>query len=787
MGLWSDTFGGGNSLQQSIANVTTPGDNTTYVGGVLTNNDTNQAVDDSNAVVGNDGSIFTNNSSSGNDGNGGSNNNVGGAPSGGFLSFLNPVSIIGKLSGWANGLDPENDANTSINGREYYTSSDGMVYTYNALGLPYEVVQGEDGNFVDKLSVVDEETGLTGYQQLAQDLKDSGDDEGAAQVLQEEQQNADNVEIEKTVAEQVLEWAKSTGMNLQNTDIKAIIDDPNKFLADRNMVLEDVVPTLNANAAGTNILGSDPKYSLGEADALNIETATAGDASTIGSVTAATPVSYKASTNLDKMDSSFDVNAATGTIDDDNLVDASTIVTDMQGAATGRNADGTINYSGIASNDYATQKFSSIIDTSTVSGKNLAKALGEGNYLDEKATIAGQMKIISEQFVNAQGQAVIPKWAQKMARSVAQTMAFDGISGSAQTSAMATAIMEATLGIAEREATFFQTLTTKNLDNRQQAIINKANILSRFEVANLGARQAAAVQNAKSFLEMDLKNLTNEQQAEVINKQAKTQALFEDSKIINAQRLFTAEQTNDFNKFYDELNVAVQKHNSSEINAMKKFNAGEINDTREFNAELEDSRARFYANMQYNIDSANAKWRQEVTVKQFQTTWDAISTDVKNSLDLSTEGMNQLWDRTDSLLDFVFRKSEGDANREVTLIGSQLQAQAQQSGGSSWWETILGIGGTLLGTDAGSSAAIKWLKGLSDIRLKKNVRKINTVNGINIYSWEWNDEGIRLGADQDHTTGFIAQDLMKTHPEAISTHDSGYLMVNYKAVQNGLQ
>jgi len=286
---------------------------------------------------------------------------------------------------------------------------------------------------------------------------------------------------------------------------------------------------------------------------------------------------------------------------------------------------------------------------------------------------------------------------------------------------------------------------------------------------------------------MDLKNLTNEQQAEVINKQAKTQALFEDSKIINAQRLFTAEQTNDFNKFYDELNVAVEKHNSSEINAMKRFNAGEINDTREFNAELEDSRARFYANMQYNIDSANAKWRQEVTVKQFQTTWDAISTDVKNSLDLSTEGMNQLWDRTDSLLDFVFRKSEGDANREVTLIGSQLQAQAQQEGGSSWWESILGIGGTLLGTDAGSAAAIKFITSLSDVRLKKNVRKINTTNGINIYSWEWNDEGIRLGADQDHTTGFIAQDLMKTHPEAISTHDSGYLMVNYKAVQNGLQ
>jgi len=149
----------------------------------------------SNTVTGNSAANNPNN----NDNSDSSSNTVGGAPSGGILSYFNPVSIIGNLAGWANGLDPENDANTSINGREYYTSSEGMVYTYNALGLPYEVVQGSDGNFVDKLSVVDEETGLTGYQQLAQDLKDSGDDEGAAQVLQEAEQNADDVAREKSV------------------------------------------------------------------------------------------------------------------------------------------------------------------------------------------------------------------------------------------------------------------------------------------------------------------------------------------------------------------------------------------------------------------------------------------------------------------------------------------------------------------------------------------------------------------------------------------------------------
>ena len=35
MGFWSDTFGGGNSFSESVANVTTPGDNYEYIGGDL--------------------------------------------------------------------------------------------------------------------------------------------------------------------------------------------------------------------------------------------------------------------------------------------------------------------------------------------------------------------------------------------------------------------------------------------------------------------------------------------------------------------------------------------------------------------------------------------------------------------------------------------------------------------------------------------------------------------------------------------------------------------------------
>jgi hypothetical protein len=89
----------------------------------------------------------------------------------------------------------------------------------------------------------------------------------------------------------------------------------------------------------------------------------------------------------------YTVNAATGQITDRNLVDAEQI--DMTGAATGVNADGSTSVLGNALNDFATQNISKIIDTSTVAGKLLADKLGQGNYTDSKATVLGQMKIIS--------------------------------------------------------------------------------------------------------------------------------------------------------------------------------------------------------------------------------------------------------------------------------------------------------------------------------------------------------------------------------------------------------
>ena len=76
------------------------------------------------------------------------------------------------------------------------------------------------------------------------------------------------------------------------------------------------------------------------------------------------------------------------------------------------------------------------------------------------------------------------------------------------------------------------------------------------------------------------------------------------------------------------------------MNQMERFNVGEVNDSAEFMATLEDSRQRFYAEMQYNIDLATAKWRQVVKQKT-QFRFDAASEDIKNGLDISTEAQTK--------------------------------------------------------------------------------------------------------------------------------------------------
>ena len=357
---------------------------------------------------------------------------------------------------------------------------------------------------------------------------------------------------------------------------------------------------------------------------------------------------------------------------------------------------------GAALKDYASQNISNIIDTSTPAGKALAAQLGDGNYTDSKATVEGQLQILQQQFTDPNtGQPTIPSWAAGTARNVSRIAAFTGMTGTAATAAMAQALLEASLPIAQSDSQFFQTVTLQNLSNKQQATINTANVLANMDMKNLDARETAAVTNAQSFLQMDMKNLDDSQQAAVINGQSRVQSILADANATNTARLSVAQNQDDMNKFYDNLSASISQFNASQKDSMSQYNAGQINATDQFNSSLENNRQQFYSNMQYNVDTANANWRNNVTLTENQESFQAAATDVKNRVDLSNEQLTQLWDRSDSLLDYVWKTADKTAQRANNIAVASLQAKtasqvADQQGFGQLISTVLGAAGSAL-------------------------------------------------------------------------------------------
>lgn len=70
----------------------------------------------------------------------------------------------------------------------------------------------------------------------------------------------------------------------------------------------------------------------------------------------------------------------------------------------------------------------------------------------------------------------------------------------------------------------------------------------------------------------------------------------------------------------------------------------------------------------------------------------------------------------------------------------------------------------------------------SDIRLKKNIKPLGTEGGINVYSWDWNEDGKRVADPAQPTVGVMAQELQETHPHLVQLGSDGFLRVDYKGL-----
>jgi hypothetical protein len=99
---------------------------------------------------------------------------------------------------------------------------------------------------------------------------------------------------------------------------------------------------------------------------------------------------------------------------------------------------------------------------------------------------------------------------------------------------------------------------------------------------------------------------------------------------------------------------------------------------------------------------------------------------------------------------------------------NQLNAyNAQQAAGGGFMGGLMSLGG---------SAITKY----SDIRLKKNIKKLGTLRkGIDIYSYNYIDY---KDLPKDKQIGVMAQEVEKVIPEAVITMADGYKAVNYALI-----
>lgn len=67
----------------------------------------------------------------------------------------------------------------------------------------------------------------------------------------------------------------------------------------------------------------------------------------------------------------------------------------------------------------------------------------------------------------------------------------------------------------------------------------------------------------------------------------------------------------------------------------------------------------------------------------------------------------------------------------------------------------------------------------SDARLKTDVEKIVSKDGINFYTWNWNEDGKRIADPKQPKIGVMAQELKETHPHLVQLGPDGFLRVNY--------
>jgi hypothetical protein len=106
--------------------------------------------------------------------------------------------------------------------------------------------------------------------------------------------------------------------------------------------------------------------------------------------------------------------------------------------------------------------------------------------------------------------------------------------------------------------------------------------------------------------------------------------------------------------------------------------------------------------------------------------------------------------------------------------GNLASANAQNAASNNFTSGLFSLGGAALGGPIGGALGKAFGGFLSDKRLKTNIKRIGIHPlGIGIYEYD------KLGM---HEIGVLAQEVEEVMPEAVSTHWTGFKMVNYDMI-----
>ena len=133
----------------------------------------------------------------------------------------------------------------------------------------------------------------------------------------------------------------------------------------------------------------------------------------------------------------------------------------------------------------------------------------------------------------------------------------------------------------------------------------------------------------------------------------------------------------------------------------------------------------------------------------------------------------------------VARRQQGEYDLEAQMTNLSGQVGQQAALGGLYGSMFSGAGGLIGALSQSGGEFLGSILGgdkpwwLSDVSLKTNIKPAGSLdNGINLYTWDWTEEGKRLAGDAP-AYGVIAQEVQQTMPEAVTRGDHGYLMVNY--------